>query len=243
MLGELLVPATYLRSIAEAGRVVAVPMGLAACFLAVVAEQQDGACAALSRERDACRARIAISIEVGWRQLDGLESAMQRVGAVSGPGEYAIDLCDVHLPPLPIHSEQRVSPWGGLVSGVGDDHASFFGRPRRFAPGSDELNVVCGEAWAAGKADDGAVVPAASIGRFMASLVSSKTATPCSNKCAANNGETSTGTSRGNRPRSAVMTGFLEVTTICVMALSVLLQTKRAHQGGLFPQGFITLKR
>ena len=57
----------------------------------------------------------------------------------------------IHAPPCAIHRIEHVGPGRQFERGVGYDDASAF---LRLPPRFDFLNVVCGEAWAAGDADD-----------------------------------------------------------------------------------------
>ena len=76
-----------------------------------------------------------------------LEFLRQRIGAEPCTQECAVDFWQMKIPPLPIHCKHCVCPRSRLKSGVGDNYASFRGRPRRFAPGSDALNVCGCKGW------------------------------------------------------------------------------------------------
>ena len=203
------------------------PMRFAAGFLAIKAEHDDAFWVALCCKTDRASPRVAISFELSGRQLDCVKLSGHRMHREARAGKCLVDLFDVLFPPHTVNCKKRIGPRCYAVSGVCNNDASFLGRPRRFAPNADSLNIVGCKTWATGEADDSAPMPAASVGRLSASLVSSNTASPLSIKNFARIDETSTGTSFCKRPRSAVKTGFFETTMIFIN-----LVLKKPPEGG-----------
>src|SRR5690606_2633326 len=173
-LGELRRPLVDAAGVPQAFRVVAVPVGLAAGLLAVVAQQQDAPRASLGRQRDGAGAAVAERPE--WLR-DSPDSPVKIVARVGLPQEVPAHLLDVPLPPLRINGEKAIRPAGQPEGGVGDAYArrSF---PGRSAPPADLFAVVCGEAGAAGEADDGCALPASSKGTSRITFVSYRSTAP-----------------------------------------------------------------
>src|SRR5690606_19780163 len=128
--------------------VVGVPVLAPAGVLAVVAQQDDplGTPPRGLRQRRRAAGRPLV-VEPSDLAADALDVLRGHQRALEG----APDLRQVLLPPVLIQGVQHVRPRTSPEGGVGDDYsAAFFLRP----PRPDRFAVVCGEAGAAGDADD-----------------------------------------------------------------------------------------
>jgi hypothetical protein len=152
---ELFWPGIDAAGIAQSFRVRAMPVRLAVGVLAVVAQQVDGSRAALERHGGRASATVAVRVE----RLRQQRNAVQRRVAMASDRlalERAPDLRDVVFPPRRIQREKVIGPQTKPEGRVGDYYFAIFSRFVRFSatPAADKIAVVCGEAGAAGNADN-----------------------------------------------------------------------------------------
>lgn len=138
-------------------RMTAVPVRLSACMPAVVTKQYNPTRAPPC---GLCERRCAAIGAVGVEPCHFPTRAFDCLRRYQRAREDSPNIRQMHLPPCLIQGIQHVRPRAQAKRRIRyDDAACFLGRPRFFAPGTDTLAIACGNAWAAGDADDGSPAP------------------------------------------------------------------------------------
>src|SRR5690606_22715712 len=104
---------------------VAVPVGPAACALAVVAQQNDSLSTKMNSRQDCAGPAVFV---ISDPYALGAETMWQR--CKQAPGKYFPNFIYMSRPPRPIHCKQRIGPGRGTKGCIGyNDSSCLWRRP------------------------------------------------------------------------------------------------------------------